>query len=129
MTSSGVLQILLFSALVLACAKPLGVYMSHVFEGRRTFLHPALRWLEVLTYKMTGVKEDVEQRWTHYTASLLSFSIFAFAFAYPELAQLNIMGLHTPQSAVLSAVRSRCCPVRTTSRIFSLTDFIALGAG
>ena len=56
--------------------------MAHVFEGQRTFLHPVLRWLEVLTYKVTGIKEDVEQRWTHYTASLLSFSIFGFLLTY-----------------------------------------------
>src|SRR5678815_4147208 len=82
MTSSGVLQIALFLGLILACAKPLGLYMAKVFEGQRTFLHPVLRWLEVLTYKVTGIKEDVEQRWTHYTAALLSFSIFGFLLTY-----------------------------------------------
>jgi K+-transporting ATPase ATPase A chain len=82
MTSTGILQIALFSGLVLLCTKPLGAFMARVFEGQRTFLHPVLRWLEVLTYKVIGVKEDVEQRWTHYTASLLSFSIFAFLFTY-----------------------------------------------
>src|SRR5678815_1938928 len=82
MTSSGVLQIALFLGLILVCAKPLGSYMARVFEGQRTFLHPVLRWLEVLTYRVTGIKEDVEQRWTHYTASLLSFSIFGFLFPY-----------------------------------------------
>jgi K+-transporting ATPase ATPase A chain len=82
MTSIGVLQIVLFFVLILICAKPLGTYMARVFEGQRTFLHPLLRWLEVLTYKVTGVKEDVEQRWTHYTASLLSFSLFGFVMAY-----------------------------------------------
>jgi K+-transporting ATPase ATPase A chain len=82
MTSAGIMQILLFSALILVCIRPLGAYMAGVFEGQRTFLHPALRWLEVLTYKVIGVKEDVEQRWTHYTASLLSFSIAAFVFTY-----------------------------------------------
>ena len=56
--------------------------MARVFEGQRTFLHPILRWLEVLTYKAVGVKEDVEQRWTQYTASLLSFSIFGFLLVY-----------------------------------------------
>ena len=56
--------------------------MARVFEGQRTFLHPVLRWLEVLTYKAAGVQEDVEQRWTHYTASLLSFSIFGFLLTY-----------------------------------------------
>ncbi len=82
MTSAGILQIALFFALILICTKPLGAYMAKVFEGQRTFLHPALRWLEVLTYKAAGVREDVEQRWTQYTASLLSFSIFGFLLAY-----------------------------------------------
>src|SRR5262245_37072437 len=82
MTAVGVLQIALFFGLILLCAKPLGSYMAKVFEGHRTFMHPALRWLEVLTYKVAGVREDVEQRWTHYTASLLSFSIFGFLIVY-----------------------------------------------
>ncbi len=82
MTSSGVLQILLFFALILVCVKPLGAFMANVFDGRRTFLHPVLRWLEVLTYKVAGVQEDVEQRWTQYTASLLAFSIFGFLLVY-----------------------------------------------
>ncbi|HUA17872.1 MAG TPA: potassium-transporting ATPase subunit KdpA [Bryobacteraceae bacterium] len=82
MTSVGILQIALFFAIILVCTKPLGAYMAKVFEGQRTFLHPALRWLEVLTYKAAGVREDVEQRWTTYTASLLAFSIFGFLLAY-----------------------------------------------
>src|SRR5664279_85423 len=82
MTSSGILQIAIFFALILVCAKPLGAYMARVFDGQRTFMHPALRWLEVLTYKIIGVKENVEQRWTTYTAALLSFSIFGFLLTY-----------------------------------------------
>src|SRR5579872_2446103 len=82
MTSAGILQIALFLAIILICTKPLCPYMAKVFEGQRTFLHPALRWLEVLTYKAAGVREDVEQRWTQYTGALLSFSIFGFLLAY-----------------------------------------------
>src|SRR5215510_11124709 len=82
MTGSGVLQIALFFALILVCTKPLGAFMAKVFEGQRTFLHPVLRWLEVMTYKLSGIREDVEQRWTHYAASLLSFSIFGFLLTY-----------------------------------------------
>jgi K+-transporting ATPase ATPase A chain len=82
MTGIGVLQIAVFFGLILVCVKPLGAYIARVFEGQRTFLHPVLRWLEVLTYKVAGVREDVEQRWTHYTASLLSFSIFGFLLTY-----------------------------------------------
>src|SRR5882724_2019637 len=82
MTGVGVLQIGIFLGLILLFTKPLGSYMARVFEGERTFMHPALRWLEALTYKAIGVKEDVEQRWTQYTAALLSFSIFGFLLTY-----------------------------------------------
>jgi|SRR5579872_3126060 len=82
MTTLGIFQIVVYFLLILLCAKPLGTYMVRVFEGKRTFMHPALRWLEVLTYKLIGVREEVEQKWTHYTAALLSFSIFGFVLVY-----------------------------------------------
>jgi K+-transporting ATPase ATPase A chain len=82
MTTNGILQIAVFFGLILVCTKPLGAYMANVFEGRRTFMHPVLRWLETLTYRIAGVREDVEQRWTLYTASILSFSIFGFLLVY-----------------------------------------------
>jgi K+-transporting ATPase ATPase A chain len=82
MTSVGILQILIFLGIILVCAKPLGAFMAKVFDGQRTFLHPVLRWLEVLTYKLIGVREEVEQRWTQYAAALLSFSIFGFLLTY-----------------------------------------------
>jgi K+-transporting ATPase ATPase A chain len=82
MTAAGILQIAIYFGVLLAVTKPLGAYMARVFEGQRTFLHPVLRWLEVLTYKVTGVREDVEQRWTQYTASLLAFSVFGFLILY-----------------------------------------------
>ena len=76
MTSAGVIQILLFFAVIFVCTKPLGAYMANVFEGRGTFLHPALRWLEKLTYKAAGVREETEQRWTQYTASVSELQHF-----------------------------------------------------
>src|SRR5258706_14765507 len=82
MTTIGGLPIALFFGLILVCAKPLGAFMAKVFEGQWTFLPPVFTWLEVLTYRVAGVKEDVEQRWTQYTASLLSFSIFGFLLVY-----------------------------------------------
>src|SRR5512140_436371 len=91
MTANGVLQVAVFFGLVLVCAKPLGLYMAHVFEGRRTFLYPALRWLEALTYKAAGVQEDVEQRWTQYAASLVSFSFFGFLATYLLLRAQNFL--------------------------------------
>ncbi|HLI35612.1 MAG TPA: potassium-transporting ATPase subunit KdpA [Terriglobia bacterium] len=82
MTSNGIFQILVYFVLLLILTKPLGKFMAAVFEGRRTFLHPLLRPLERLIYKLSGVREDSEQRWTQYTASLLVFSLVSFLFVY-----------------------------------------------
>src|SRR5581483_5165233 len=82
MTSNGTLQIAVYFLIILAIAKPMGIFMARVFEGGRTFLHPLLRPLETATYKLAGVNESTEQRWTQYTASLLAFSIFSFLFVY-----------------------------------------------
>jgi K+-transporting ATPase ATPase A chain len=82
MTLLGIAQILIFFGLVLAITKPVGVFMFRVFEGERTFLHPILRPVERLIYRLGGVHPDVEQSWVRYSASILSFSIFCFLFTY-----------------------------------------------
>ena len=82
MTSNGLFQIVVYFLILLAITKPVGTFMARVFGGERTFLHPILRWLEVLIYRLSGVREDVEQRWTQYAGALLSFSVFGFLLAY-----------------------------------------------
>ncbi len=82
MTANGILQILIFFAVILALAKPMGVFMANLFDGRRTFLHPVVRPFEVFAYKLIGVNENTEQRWTQYSAALIAFSIFSFLFVY-----------------------------------------------
>ncbi len=56
--------------------------MAKVFEGERTFLSPVLRPCESLTYRLCGIQEDKEQRWTEYAASLIAFSLVSFLFVY-----------------------------------------------
>jgi len=82
MNVSGVLYILIFFLILLALTKPLGLFMANVFEGRRTFLHPVLRPLERLIYRLCGIREDSEQRWTQYAASILAFSLVSFLVVY-----------------------------------------------
>ena len=82
MTSLGILQIAVFFVLVLLVTKPLGAFMAKVFQGQRTFLHPVLRPLERLIYRLGGVREDTEQRWTQYAASVIAFSVASFLFVY-----------------------------------------------
>jgi K+-transporting ATPase ATPase A chain len=82
MLSYGLFQLIAFFLIILALTKPLGAFMAAVFEGRRTFLHPVLRPLESLVYKLGGVSESKEQRWTHYSASLLAFSAVSLLLTY-----------------------------------------------
>src|SRR5271156_1340494 len=74
MTSNGWLQIGVFLALILAITKPLGVFMARVCSGERTFLDPVLRPIERLLYRVTGVDEAHEMRWTEYAFTMLLFS-------------------------------------------------------
>ncbi len=107
MTGSSFLYILAFFLALLALTKPLGLFMANVFEGQRTFLHPLLRPLERFVYRMCGIREDGEQRWTQYAASILAFSLVCFLFVYAlERLQgflpFNPMGFgtgHAPASA------------------------------
>jgi K+-transporting ATPase ATPase A chain len=82
MTNIGVLQIAVFFGILLLLTKPLGLFMARLFQGERTFLHPVLRPVERLVYKLCGIREDAEQRWTQYAGGILSFSVFAFLFVF-----------------------------------------------
>ena len=103
MTLIGITQILIFFGVVLALTKPAGNFMYRVFEGERTFLHPVIRPIERLIYKLSGVKETEEQTWIQYSASLISLSIFSFLFVYAlqrlqGYLPLNPMHFSTPQA-------------------------------
>jgi K+-transporting ATPase ATPase A chain len=82
MTLNGWLQILLFFALILAVTKPLGVFMAHVFSRENTFLDWLLRPVERLIYRLTGVDETREMRWTEYAISMLLFSAVSMLVLY-----------------------------------------------
>jgi potassium-transporting ATPase potassium-binding subunit len=74
MTNNGWFQILFFLLVVLALTKPLGSFMTRVFNREKTFLDPVMRPIEKLVYRLTGVDETKEMRWTEYAAAMLMFS-------------------------------------------------------
>src|SRR5882762_4300680 len=82
MTLNGWLQILIFFLLILAVTKPLGLFMTHVFNREQTFLDPVLRPIERLIYKLTRVDEKREMRWTEYAGAMLLFSLVSMLALY-----------------------------------------------
>jgi K+-transporting ATPase ATPase A chain len=82
MTANGWFQIAFFLVAIFLIAKPLGVFMTRVFGREKTFLDPVLRPVERLVYRMTGVDEQHEMRWTEYAISMLLFSGVSMALLY-----------------------------------------------
>src|SRR5512142_94481 len=82
MTANGWFQILVFLAIVALITKPLGIFMTHVFNREKTFLDPVLRPIERLIYRLTGVEEGHEMHWTEYAASMLLFSAAPMLLLY-----------------------------------------------
>jgi K+-transporting ATPase ATPase A chain len=82
MTLNGLLQLALYLVLLVAVTKPLGVYMTRVFAGERTFLTPVLSPLERLLYRLARVDPAEEQAWTVYTGSMLLFSLVSMLLLY-----------------------------------------------
>jgi K+-transporting ATPase ATPase A chain len=82
MTAIGWIQILLFCAIIVAVTKPLGWYMTRVFNGERTLLSPLLRPIEVAIYRIGGVDEKREQHWVTYTVAMLLFHVGGFLILY-----------------------------------------------
>jgi K+-transporting ATPase ATPase A chain len=82
MTLNGWLQILIFFALVLAVTKPIGIFMARVFNGERTFLDRVVRPLERLLYRVCGVDDSREMRWTEYAGAMLVFSAVSMIVLY-----------------------------------------------
>src|SRR5262244_2077241 len=82
MTLNGWLQILMFLVLVFLVTKPMGVFMTRVFNREKTFMDPVMRPVERLIYRVTGVDENHEMRWTEYAIAMLLFSFVSMIVLY-----------------------------------------------
>ena len=111
MTFLGILQFVLILGALLLTTKPLGIYMSKVMDGERTFLSPLLSSLEKWIYRLSGVDPSEEMSWQKYCSSVLLFSVAGAVILYIQLRlqhklPLNRadMGPLTPDLAFNTAV-------------------------
>src|SRR6201987_189192 len=82
MSANGWFQIGFFLLVVFLITKPLGVFMARVFSREKTFLDLVLRPVEKLVYRLTGVDEKREMRWTEYALAMLLFSGVSMVLLY-----------------------------------------------
>src|SRR5450830_1670972 len=101
MTVIGWIQIILYCAIIVALVKPLGGYMTRVFNGERTFLSPILRPVEAGLYWIGGVDEKREQHWLTYTVAMLLFHVGGFLIIYAVMRMQAVLPFNpAEQSAV-----------------------------
>jgi len=132
MTMSGFVYILVFFLVLWALTKPLGLYMARVFEGERTFLHPLLRPLERLIYKLCGIRETSEQRWTQYSASVIAFTMVGFLFVYAiqrlqGFLPINPMGFSTAHAPSYATPMTPDLAFNTAVSFITNTNWQAYG--
>ena len=82
MSANGWLQFAIFSLILLASVRPVGIYLARVLEGERTWLDPVLRPIERLIYKLCGVHADKEMNWREYAFAVLGFSAVTTLLTY-----------------------------------------------
>ncbi|MCW2380542.1 MULTISPECIES: potassium-transporting ATPase subunit KdpA [unclassified Sphingobium] len=90
MTVQGWIMILAFVGILLALAKPVGLWLFALYEGRRTPLHGLLGPLERGFYRLAGIDPQEEQGWRRYAVHMLLFNTALLVFTY---AILRLQGL------------------------------------
>jgi potassium-transporting ATPase potassium-binding subunit len=102
MTVIGWIEIALYCAVVIALVRPLGWYMTRVFNGERTFLSPVLRPVEAALYWAGGVDEKREQHWLTYTVAMLFFHVGGFAILYALLRLQAVLPFNPADQAAVA---------------------------
>jgi K+-transporting ATPase ATPase A chain len=102
MTGAAWLQLGLYVAALVLLAKPLGLYMAAVFEGRRTFLSPVLGGVERGIYRLAGIADKTETGWQRYTAAVLLVNLLGFVVVYALQRLQGVLPLNPQGFAAVS---------------------------
>jgi K+-transporting ATPase ATPase A chain len=82
MTVNVVLQLVLYVAVLVALAKPLGWFMARVYQGKPCGLDLLLGPVERLIYRIAGVRSDEEMGWKGYALAVMVFNVLGFVAVY-----------------------------------------------
>jgi K+-transporting ATPase ATPase A chain len=101
MTANGILQLGFYLGVLLACTKPVGLYMAKVYSGSTPRLDQIFGPAERLLYRLCGVDKSAEMTWQQYAVAVLTFSFVSFATVY---GFQRLQGLLPLNPEVLTAV-------------------------
>jgi potassium-transporting ATPase potassium-binding subunit len=102
-TTSGWLQIALYLVLLIALAKPLGLYMANVYENRTGWRTRVFGPLENGIYRAAGVDPARDMRWTEYALAMLAFNLVGALVVYALQRLQQYLPLNPQSMAAVSA--------------------------
>lgn len=79
---SAVIQYILYLAVLIVLAIPLGAYIKKVMNGEKTFLSKILTPCENAVYKVMRIKKNEQMNWKKYAVSVLIFSGIGLIFLF-----------------------------------------------
>ncbi|PXA91988.1 potassium-transporting ATPase subunit KdpA [Nostoc sp. 3335mG] len=91
MTIQGWILILAFTGILIALAKPVGMWLHALYEGRRTPLHLVLGPVERGFYRLAGIDPAAEQGWRRYAVHMLIFNVVLLFFTYAVLRLQGVL--------------------------------------
>ena len=91
MTVAGWGLILLFVAILIALAKPMGLWLFALYEGRATPLHRVFGPVERGFYRLAGIDPNEEQGWRRYALHMLLFNVMLLLFTYAILRLQGVL--------------------------------------
>jgi K+-transporting ATPase ATPase A chain len=94
MTLQGWALIALFVVILGLLAKPMGMWLHALYEGRRTPLHAVLGPVERGFYRLAGVKPDEEQSWRRYALHMILFNLALLLFTYAVLRLQDVLPMN-----------------------------------
>ena len=94
MTMAGWASILIFTVITFALAKPMGLWLFALYEGRATPLHRLLGPVERSFYRLAGVNPAEEQRWRCYAIHMLLFNLTLLLLTYAVLRLQLVLPLN-----------------------------------
>ena len=118
MTLAGWIQIIIYFVILILLVKPLGLYMSKVYQGEHTVLSPVIGPIERFIYRLAGIQPADEMDWKDYAKALLLFSGIGFAFLYFLLrnqANLPLNPLALPNVSPALAVNTAVSFITNTN--------------
>ncbi len=82
MISNNIIQSGIFLFVLVLAAKPLGIYMARIYEGKPAGINTWFGWLERWIYRFANINPEISMSWKTYAVAMMFFNMFGILVVY-----------------------------------------------